>query len=150
MPRARWLAPSHRAGRGAVKTLSVEQIAARLSDCLDLLTQGSRTALPRHRTLRAAIDWSYDLLAEPERDLFRRLAVFAGGFTLAGALEVGACDEESPSALLDRLAVLVDKSLVMAVPAHAEVRYRILETIRRYALDKLAEAGKRRLSNVAT
>ena len=125
-----------------VKTLSVEQIAARLPDCLDLLTQGSRTALPRHRTLRAAIDWSHDLLTEPERNLFRRLAVFPAGFTLAGALEVGAGDEESPSALLDRLAVLVDKSLVMAAPAQPEARYRILEPIRRFALDKLAVAGE--------
>ena len=125
-----------------VKTLSVGQIAAHLSDCLDLLTQGSRTALPRHRTLRAAIGWSYDLLAETERDLFRRLAVFAGGFTLAGALAVGACDGEASSVLLGRLAVLVDKSMIMALPAHAEVRYQILETIRRYALFKLAEAGE--------
>jgi predicted ATPase/DNA-binding SARP family transcriptional activator len=124
------------------KTLSVEQIAARLSDCFDLLTQGSRTALPRHQTLRAAIGWSYDLLAETERNLFRRLAVFAGGFTLAGALAVGACDGEAPSVLLDRLTVLVDKSMIMAVPSQAEARYRILETIRRYAIVKLSEAGE--------
>ena len=125
-----------------VKTLSVGQIAAHLSDCLDLLTQGSRTALPRHRTLRAAIGWSYDLLVETERDLFRRLAVFAGDFTLAGALAVGACDGEASSVLLGRLAALVDKSMIMALPAHAEVRYRILATTRRYALFKLAEAGE--------
>ncbi len=81
-----------------VKTLSVEQIAARLTDCFDLLTQGDRTALPRHRTLRANIDWSYDLLAETERDLFRRLAIFPRSFTLPAAVAVGAANGESTSA----------------------------------------------------
>ena len=125
-----------------IKTMSVDQIAAHLVDPLDLLTQGSRTAPPRHRTLRATIGWSYDHLAETERELFRRLAVFAGGFTLAGALAVGSCDGEAPSTLLDHLAVLVDKSMIMSEPSRGEVRYRILETSRHYALSKLEEAGE--------
>jgi len=119
-----------------VKLLSAEQIAARLDDSFRLLTGGSRTALPRQQTLRALIDWSHDLLTEPERALLRRLAVFAGGWTLEAAEAVGGdCD------VLDLLTRLVDKSLVVADRAPGdETRYRSLETIRQYARDKLFDA----------
>ena len=121
-----------------VRALSVEQIAARLSDRFRLLTGGDRTALPRQQTLRALIDWSYDLLAEPERILFRRLAVFAGGFTLDAAEAVGA--DASLRDVLSSLTNLVEKSLVV-VDAEGE-RYRLLETVRQYAQERLAESGE--------
>jgi len=126
-----------------IKVLSVDEIAARLNDRFSLLTAGSRTAIPRHQTLRATIDWSYDLLTEPERVLLRRLSVFAGGFTLEAAEAV--CSEGMKrSDILDLLGRLVDKSLVI-VEADSEVnetRYRLLETIRQYALEKLVETGE--------
>src|SRR5215210_6592018 len=92
--------------------LSVEQIAARLDDSLRLLTAGSRTASPRQRTLRGTLDWSQALLSEPERRLFRRLSVFAGGWTLEAAEVVGAGDGIERDEVLDLLSGLVDKSLV--------------------------------------
>jgi predicted ATPase/DNA-binding SARP family transcriptional activator len=126
-----------------IKVLSVDEIAARLDDRFSLLTSGSRTAIPRHQTLRATIDWSYDLLAEPERILFRRLSVFSGGFTLEAAEAV--CSQGMKrSDILDLLGRLVDKSLVI-VEADSEVsqtRYRMLETIRQYALEKLVDTGE--------
>jgi predicted ATPase/class 3 adenylate cyclase len=122
-----------------VKVLSVEQIAVRLDDRFRLLTGGSRTAQRRQQTLRAAIDWSYDLLSEPERTLLRRLAVFAGGWTLEAAETVCADEGLAGDEVLDLLAQLVDKSLVMV---GEEVRYRLLETIRQYAQEKLVEAGE--------
>ena len=104
-----------------VRTLSVEQIGARLDHRLRLLTSGRRAALPHQQTLRASMDWSYDLLAPPERHLFRRLAVFAGGWTLeaaeavcAGAARAGAAEGGLPEDVLDVLGGLVDKSLVVA------------------------------------
>ena len=121
-----------------IKLLSVEEIAARLDDRFSLLTSGSRTAIPRHQTLRATIDWSYDLLTEPERILLRRLSVFAGGFTLEAAEAV--CSERMRrSDILDLLGRLVDKSLVIVdeISKVSETRYRLLETIRQYALEKL-------------
>ncbi|MGZ9235223.1 MAG: tetratricopeptide repeat protein [Anaerolineales bacterium] len=128
-----------------IKVLSVDEIAARLDDRFSLLTAGSRTAVPRHQTLRAAIDWSHDLLADPERILFRRLAVFAGGFTLEAA-EAVCSHGMKRSDVLDFLARLVDKSLVVVehVSDLGETRYRLLETIRQYALEKLAGAGEAR------
>ncbi len=142
-----------------VKVLPVEQLADRLNDRFNLLTQGSRTELPRHQTLRATIGWSYELLTEPERVLFRRLAVFAGGFTLEAAESIGAGDAEqgsggaeefsplllSPSApLLDLLTHLVDKSLVMVdTPEYLNgARYKLLETIRQYAWEELLASGE--------
>ncbi|MGH2600647.1 MAG: ATP-binding protein, partial [Dehalococcoidia bacterium] len=116
-----------------VKVLSVEQIADRLSDRFHLLTGGSRTALPRHQTLRATMDWSWDLLTGPEQVLLRHLSVFAGGFTLEAAEVVGAVDTD----ILARLAALVDKSLVIAEPQDSAARYRLLETVRQYAGEKL-------------
>jgi predicted ATPase/class 3 adenylate cyclase len=126
-----------------VKVLSMEQLAARLSDRFRLLTGGSRSALPRQQTLRALVDWSYDLLTEPEQVLFRRLAVFAGGCTLEAAEAVCAGDGVQPGEVLEHLARLVDKSLVIAEPSPgSQVRYRLPETIRQYSAEKLGEAGE--------
>ncbi len=125
-----------------VRALSVEQIAARLDDRFGLLTSGDRSAAPRQRTLRAAIEWSYDLLTEPERALFRRLAVFTG-WSLEMAEEVCA-DEGTPAAdVLGLTAALVDKSLVVLDPElSGQARYRMLDTIREYAALRLAQAGE--------
>lgn len=125
-----------------VKMMPVEQVAARLDDRFRLLTGGSRTALPRHQTLRALIDWSYDLLSEAERILFRRLSVFAGGWTLEAAEAICAGEGLEDYEVLDLLTQLVNKSL--ATPdgeSEAEARYRLLETIRQYARERLLEAG---------
>jgi len=121
-----------------VAVLSAQQIADRLGGRLDLLNTGSRTALPRHQTLRAALDWSYDLLPGPERAVFDQLAVFAGGFSLEAAEAVVAAPGP---AVLDRVASLVGKSLVVAEEHDGVVRYRYLETIRQYAAEKLDAAG---------
>jgi predicted ATPase/DNA-binding NarL/FixJ family response regulator len=124
--------------------LTVQELAARLDDRLALLTSGQRTSLePRHYTLRTAIDWSYALLTSEEQTLFRRLAVFAAGCTLDTAEAV--CSREGVVAgrVLNLLSSLVDKSLVMAETMNrAQARYRLLETIREYALEKLDEAGE--------
>ena len=121
-----------------LRVLSPEQIAARLDDRFRLLTGGNRTALPRHQTLAAAVTWSYDLLRDDERLLFRRLSVFAGGWTLEAAEAVcggpaGGGSKPVPEPVLDTLARLVDRSLVLADEAGGGVRYRFLETIRQYA-----------------
>ena len=121
------------------RSMSTESIAARLTDRFALLKGGDRTVLPRHQTLRATLDWSYDLLAPPERALLQRLSVFAGGFVLDAAEAVGAGDDLAPGDVLDALDHLVDKSLV-AFDAQKE-RYRLLETVRQYALERLAESG---------
>lgn len=142
------------------RVLSVEQISARLDDSFRLLTGGSRTVLSRHQTLRALIDWSYNLLTPEEKVLFLRLSVFAGGFTLE-AVEHVCSDTRGPNppissdstlaeveleadSILDLLSQLVDKSLV--IPSEgandSETRYRMLETIRQYARDKLHDSGK--------
>jgi predicted ATPase/class 3 adenylate cyclase len=131
-----------------VKSLSAGQLAQRLDDRFRLLTGGSRTALPRQQTLRATIDWSYDLLSEPERRLFCRLAVFRGGWTLVAAEAV--CDGPDLTGfgnlsgldILDLLAHLVDKSLVMVEERDGETRYSRLETIRQYGCEKLLESGE--------
>jgi predicted ATPase/class 3 adenylate cyclase len=117
------------------RSLSVENIAARLSDRFNLLDRGDRTALPRQQTLRALIDWSHDLLTEQERVLFRRLAVFAGGWTLSAAEAVGAGGEIERSAVLDLQSQLVERSLV-AMEAEGG-RYRLLDTVRQYAQEHL-------------
>ncbi len=122
-----------------VSVLRVEQIATRLDGRFRLLTGGSRTAVPRQQTLRASIDWSHDLLAEPERVLLRRLAVFVGGWTLEAAEAVCAGDGLDHDEVLDVLAQLVNKSLVVTDREQGqETRYRLLETIRQYALERLA------------
>jgi predicted ATPase/class 3 adenylate cyclase len=123
-----------------VKVLSVEQIAARLDDRFRLLTGGSRTALPRQQTLRTLIDWSYDLLSDGERALLRRLSAFAGGWTLDAAEAACVGDGIEAYEVLDLLTQLANKSLV--VVESEEARYRLLETIRHYARDKLMESGE--------
>ena len=125
-----------------VRALSVEQISARLDDRFGLLTAGDRSAAPRQRTLRAAIEWSYELLTAPERTLFRRLSVFSG-WSLEMAEQVCA-DEDIPAAdVLGLTAALVDKSLVVLDPeVLGQARYRILDTIREYAAMRLAQAGE--------
>jgi len=125
-----------------VKTLTVEQISKRLDDRFNLLKSGLRTALPRHQTLRATIEWSYDLLSEKERILFRRLAVFAGGWTLEAAEEVCGGNGIESSDILDLLSQLINKSLVMVETSAGEARYRRLETIRQFAREQLAQSGE--------
>ena len=132
-----------------VKALAVDKISERLDDRFRLLTGGSRIALPRHKTLSAMIDWSYDLLFESERVLLRRLSVFAGGWTLEAAEDVCADDDTEGASrvlllndILDLLARLVDKSLVVLEVEATETRYRMLETIRQYAHDKIVDAGE--------
>ncbi len=123
-----------------VRMLRVEEIVARLEDRFRFLTGGNRTAPPRHQTLRALIDWSYDLLPAVEQRLLRRLAVFAGGFSLAEVESI--CDEENEGGVLDRLTQLVNKSLVVANRVSGELaRYSLHETIRQYGLERLAEEG---------
>jgi predicted ATPase/DNA-binding CsgD family transcriptional regulator len=125
-----------------IRTLSVEQITARLADRFGLLTTGNRTAPPRHRTLRAAMDWSYDLLTVPERVLLRRLSVFVG-WSLEMAEQVCSDDGIPAGDVLDLLASLVDKSLVVLEPeVLGQARYRLLDTIREYAAARLADAGE--------
>jgi predicted ATPase/class 3 adenylate cyclase len=123
-----------------VRALAVERIAERVGDRFRLLTSGDRAALPRQQTLRAMIDWSHDLLTAKERILFRRLAVFAGGFTLEAAEAVAAGGDVAERDVLDVLVGLVDKSLVM-VPADGG-RYALLETVRQYADERLDESGE--------
>jgi predicted ATPase/class 3 adenylate cyclase len=125
-----------------VRVMSAAQIAARLNDTFRLLTGGSRTALPRQQTLEAAIDWSYQLLDDQERNLFRRLSVFQGSFRLESAEEVCGFDPLDSWAVLDLLAKLVDKSLVATVEVGDEVRYRMLETLRQFARERLADEGE--------
>jgi predicted ATPase/class 3 adenylate cyclase/Flp pilus assembly protein TadD len=126
-----------------VRVLSPAQLARRLDERFRLLTGGDRSALPRQRTLQATIDWSYDLLDERERALFRRLSIFAGGWELRAAAAVagedGAADEWE---VLDALSSLVDKSLVIAEPHGDDGRYRMLQSVREYGLERLAESGE--------
>jgi len=131
---------------GKIRVLSVEQIAKRLDDRFRLLTGGSRTALERHQTLRAAVDWSYNLLPKEEQLLFKRLSVFLGGWTLEAAesvcsmeSEYGAIKSDDILALLEQL---VNKSLVITEEEHGESRYHMLETIRQYTNEKLVESGE--------
>jgi predicted ATPase/DNA-binding winged helix-turn-helix (wHTH) protein len=122
--------------------LGVNGVAAHLDDRFHLLTGGRRTALPRHQTLRAALDWSDALLPERERVVFRRLSIFANGFALKAATAVAANVEIAASDVVDCVANLVAKSLVMIDVSGATVRYRLLETTRAYAREKLTESGE--------
>jgi predicted ATPase len=126
-----------------VKVLSPKQLRERLDERFRVLTGGDRSALAHHQTMRALIDWSYDLLDERERRLFRRLGIFVNGFVLEGAVAVGSGEELDELDVFDVLASLVDKSLVLAEPHGDAVRYRLLESTRAYALEKLAAAGER-------
>jgi predicted ATPase/DNA-binding SARP family transcriptional activator len=121
-----------------MRVLSVRQLAERLDDVFGVLTGGMRSAPPRHQALRATLDWSHDLLLKEERTIFRRLATFAGGFTLAAAEQVTAFNGIAPSDVLDLLARLTDKSLIRV----ENERYHLLATIREYAAEKLTRSGE--------
>ena len=126
-----------------MKVLTPVQLAQKLDERFRVLTGGSRTALPRQQTMLALIDWSYDLLSEDERWLFRHLSIFAGGFMMDAATAVGANESIGEFEILDLLASLVDKSLVVSEPFGDEHRYRLLESMRQYARRKLVEANER-------
>jgi predicted ATPase len=123
--------------------LGIEEVAARLDDRFQLLTDGRRTALPRHQTLRATLDWSYELLPEAERMILRRLAVFAGPFALEAPIAVVASPKIARSEVVDGFFNLVAKSLVTAETEGTIARYQLLDTTRAYALEKLGESGER-------
>jgi predicted ATPase/class 3 adenylate cyclase/DNA-binding CsgD family transcriptional regulator len=125
-----------------VRALSPADILDGLRDRFRLLTGGARTAVRRQQTLRASVDWSHALLTEPERVVFRRLAVFLGGFDLDAAQAVAGGGDVERDQVLDLLTLLVDKSLVVAENTEGRMRYRLLETVRQYALEKLGESGE--------
>jgi non-specific serine/threonine protein kinase len=125
-----------------LRSMSVDELSQRLDQRFALLTDGSRTALPRHRTLRSTIDWSYDLLTEREQAMLRRVTVFAGGWTLASAEQVCAGDGIDASDVCEQLTSLVDKSLAVTDEKAGATRYRMLETVRQYALDRLRDSGE--------
>jgi predicted ATPase/DNA-binding SARP family transcriptional activator len=131
-----------------LRTMSVDQLAGRLDDRFRLLTSGSRTALPRHKTLRAVVDWSWELLTDAERAVLRRLAVFSGGASLDAAEQVCAVDGVDPAQVLELLTALTEKSLLVTDTGGAP-RYRMLDTIKEYAGDRLAEAGESDLARRA-
>jgi predicted ATPase/DNA-binding SARP family transcriptional activator len=128
------------AARTAV--LTPDQIRQRLDNVFGLLTSGRRTVIPRHRTLRAAIDWSHELLRSESRILFRRLAVFRGGFTLDAAEEVASGDDIAAADVLDGIARLAERSLLAVREHQATARYFLLETVRQYAAERLDESGE--------
>ncbi|HME15652.1 MAG TPA: LuxR C-terminal-related transcriptional regulator [Mycobacterium sp.] len=125
-----------------VRALSLAEILDSLHDRFRLLTGGARTAVRRQQTLRASVDWSHTLLTQPERVLFRRLAAFLGGFDFDAAQTVASGGEVERYQVLDQLTLLVDKSLVVADDSRGRTRYRLLETVRQYALEKLGESGE--------
>jgi predicted ATPase/DNA-binding winged helix-turn-helix (wHTH) protein len=127
-----------------VETFGIQGLAARLDDRLQLLTKGRRTALPRHRTLTATLDWSYELLTEPERVVLRRLAIFIGRFTLDAANAIAATPDLVAAEIPEIVANLVGKSLITANLDGTTAHYRLLETIRAYGLAKLSESGERK------
>ena len=125
------------------RAVPLNVIADRLDHRFQLLTRGNRTAVPRQQTLAATIEWSHDLLTQAERRLFRRLSVFAGGWTVDAAEAICASDDDADDEVLDLLTHLVDKSMVVAEGgANGIERYRLLETLREYALERLAESGE--------
>jgi predicted ATPase len=128
-----------------VNVLTPRQLHERLDERFRVLTGGSRDALPRQQTLRALIDWSHDLLDEREQVLFRRLGIFVNGFTFEGAVAVGGGEQLGELEVFDVLASLVDKSLVLAESQGEAVRYRLLESTRAYASEKLDDASERDL-----
>jgi predicted ATPase/DNA-binding CsgD family transcriptional regulator len=127
-----------------LRMLSADQIAAALNDRLWLLTRGSRRVIARHQTLRASLDWSYELLTETEQALFRRLAVFAGGWSFEAVESVLGGDGPDGGSLLDLLSSLIDKSLVVAEDDGRVARYRMLETVGQYALELMEASGEQR------
>jgi predicted ATPase/DNA-binding SARP family transcriptional activator len=131
-----------------LRTMSLDQLTSRLDDRFRLLTGGSRTALPRHRTLRAVVDWSWELLTGAERMVLRRLAVFSGGASLDAAEQVCGGDSVERREVLELLTALTEKSLLLTEGDSAP-RYRMLDTIKEYAADRLAEAGESDLARHA-
>ena len=131
-----------------LRTMSLDQLAHRLDDRFRLLTGGSRTALPRHRTLRAVVDWSWELLTDAERMVLRRLAVFSGGASLDAAEQVCGGDSVERGEVLELLTALTEKSMLLTGGDSAP-RYRMLGTIKEYARDRLAEAGESDLARHA-
>ncbi len=131
-----------------LRTMSLDQLAQRLDDRFRLLTGGSRTALPHHRTLRAVVDWSWELLTDAERMALRRLAVFSGGASLDAAEQVCAGDAVEQEQVLELLSALTEKSLLLTEGDSAP-RYRMLDTIREYAAERLGEAGESDLARHA-
>ena len=131
-----------------LRTMSLDQLAHRLDDRFRLLTSGSRTALPRHRTLRAVVDWSWELLTDAERMVLRRLSVFSGGASLDAAEQVCGGDAVEQEEVLELLTALTEKSLLLTEGDSAP-RYRMLDTIKEYARDRLAEAGESDLARHA-
>jgi predicted ATPase/DNA-binding winged helix-turn-helix (wHTH) protein len=123
-------------------TLGLDQVIARLDDRFGLLTGGRRTALPRHQTLRAALDWSYELLPMREQFLLRQVAIFPAGFTLESAATIAGDEHCSPSGIVEGISNLVAKSLITMDESELVSRWRLLETVRAYALEKLAEKGE--------
>ena len=123
-------------------TLGIEGVAARVGDRFRLLAGGRRTAMPRHQTLRATLDWSYELLTEPERTVLRRLAIFPGGFSLQAATAVAEDARMTASTVVEYVASLVAKSLLTADAGGPRIRYLLLETTRAYLLEKLVEGGE--------
>jgi predicted ATPase len=137
-----WIPLAIELAAARTRVLSVEQISSRLDDSFALLTGHERTAIAHHRTLRATMEWSYELLSEAERALLRQLSVFAGGWTLSAAEAVCAGGGLEGDEVLDLLTQLVDKSLVLVGEQDGDARYRLLETVRQYASEKLEEAGE--------
>jgi predicted ATPase/DNA-binding winged helix-turn-helix (wHTH) protein len=127
-----------------VESFGVRGLATHLDDRLRLLTSGRRSGPPRHRTLRAALDWSYDVLSEPERAVLRRLGIFMGGFTLDAACAVVADPDLLKGDVIDAVAELIEKSLAIVETTESEPRLRLLETTRAYALERLDESGERK------
>lgn len=126
-----------------LRVLSIDQLADRLAERFRLLTGGKRNVLAHHQTLRALIDWSYELLSENERILLRRTALFPGGWTIGAAVDVCAGDSFEEWDILDHLTTLVDKSLIISDAHGDEQRFRMLESTREYALERLDESGER-------
>src|SRR4029077_8665192 len=125
---------------GQVAALGLKNTVSRLVSRLELLRLSHRTAVPRHRTLKATLDWSYDLLSDAERIVFRRVAPFAGHFTLEGARHVaGERSEDTGGEIFDAIAGLVEKSLITTRIDETQAQYRLLDTTRAYALEKLEE-----------
>jgi predicted ATPase/class 3 adenylate cyclase len=125
-----------------IRAMSLTEIAGSLHDRFHLLTGGARTLMARQQTLRASVDWSHDLLSDTDRVLFRRLAVFVGGFDLDAAHAVALAGYGQAHEMLDEITSLVDKSLIVAEGRHGRTRYRMLETVRQYAAEKLIDAGE--------
>jgi predicted ATPase/DNA-binding winged helix-turn-helix (wHTH) protein len=126
-----------------VEVLGIEGLAARLDESLQLLGVRRRTTMPRHQTMRAVVDWSYGLLSEDEQLVFRALGIFAGGFTVEAAAAVAMDAANTPTVAIDRLADLVAKSLVVADVSGTKPRFRLLDTTRAYAIEKLGASGER-------